>query len=123
MENSWGIVNHVLRMYMTISETQEEKHMPTYNSPDAVESKLHRLLLTAVPENPHGNKTILYLASLMGINRWSINKWIAKDRISPERVLQVVEISKIVGFDEQGKPILGEPRVSRADFEPFVYNF
>lgn len=97
--------------------------MPTYNSPEDAESGLHRLLLRAVPENERGNKTVLHLADLMGINRWSINKWVRKDRISPERVLQVIEISKIEGYDEKGKPIIGKPRVSREDFDPFVYNF
>lgn len=97
--------------------------MPTYHKPEDAESGLHRLLLRAVPENEHGNKTILHLAKLMGINRWSINKWVRKDRISPERVMQVVEISKIVGYDENDKPILGEQRVSREEFDPFVYNF
>ena len=97
--------------------------MPTYKSPEDVDSGLHKLLLRAVPENEHGNKTILHLAKLMGINRWSINKWVRKDRINPERVVQIVEISRITGYDENGDPILGEPRVSRDDFDPFVYNF
>jgi len=97
--------------------------MPTYNSPEDAASGLHRLLLRAVPENEHGNKTILHLAELMGINRWSINKWVRKDRISPERVMQIIEISRITGYDDKGKPIKGEPRVSRDDFDPFVYNF
>lgn len=96
--------------------------MPTYKSPEQAKGGLHRLLLRAVPENEHGNKTILHLAKLMGINRWSINKWVKSDRISPERVLQVIEISKIVGYDKKGKPILGEPRVTREEFDQFVYN-
>jgi len=97
--------------------------MPTYKTPEDAEGGLHRLLLRAVPENSHGNKTVLHLAELMGINRWSINKWVRKDRISPERVMQVVEISKITGYAKGGKPILGQPRVTRDEFDPFVYNF
>lgn len=97
--------------------------MPTYKSPEDADSELHRLLLRAVPENEHGNKTILHLADLMGVNRWSINKWIKKQRLGPDRALQVVEISRITGYTEGGKPILGEPRVTRDDFDPFVYNF
>tara|TARA_Y100000593_G_scaffold83521_2_gene157529 strand:+ start:31762 stop:32055 length:294 start_codon:yes stop_codon:yes gene_type:complete len=97
--------------------------MPTYSSPEAVDNKLHRLLLEAVPENEHGNKTILHLAKLLDINRWSINKWVRKKRISPQRVLEIVEVSKIKGYDKKGKPILGEPRVKREDFDEFVYNF
>lgn len=97
--------------------------MPTYKNPKDAEGGLHRLLLQAVPENKHGNKTILYLAELMGLNRWSINKWVRSNRISPARVLQVVEISKIKRFDKDGEPVLGKPRVNKQDFDPFVYNF
>jgi len=123
MEDGRGIVNRTVRMYMLTGKPQEEYPMPTYHSPEDQTDGLHRLLLRAVPENKHGNKTILFLAELLGLNRWSINKWVGKNRISPERVVQLVEISKIQGFDDNGKPILGEPRVAREDFDPFVYNF
>lgn len=81
--------------------------MPTYRQPEDVSNELHQLLLKAVPENEHGNKTILHLAELMEVNRWSITKWIRKEKIPPERVLQLVEI--------------GEGRVKREDFDRFVY--
>jgi ribosomal protein L18E len=97
--------------------------MPTYKSPGDAGTPLHRLLLKAVPENQHGNKTILHLAKVMGINRWSINKWVKADRLAPERVVQLVEVSKIKEYREDGKHVLGEARVTRAEFDPFVYNF
>jgi len=81
--------------------------MPTYNSPDDVENGLHRLLLLAVPENEHGNKTLNHLAHLMTLSKWAIRKWINNEKIPPERAMQVVELS--------------EGRVTLADFHDYVY--
>lgn len=97
--------------------------MPTYKSPEDAPNELMRLLLTAVPENHLGNKTIVHLANLMDVNRWSINKWVAKQRLGPDRVLQLVEISRIMGYTKDGAPILGKPRVTRDQFDPFIYNY
>jgi hypothetical protein len=95
--------------------------MPTFEKPEDATNGLHTLLLKAVPENKHGNKTITYLAELLHLNQWSIKKWIRREKLSPERAIQVVEISKIEGFDPKGKPILGEPRVKLEEFDPYVY--
>lgn len=83
--------------------------MPTYNSPDDADNDLHKLLLTAVPENKHGNKTLNHLAEKLSVTKWAIRKWINNERIPPERVMQVVD--------------LAEGRVSISDFERFVYKF
>ena len=48
--------------------------MPTYNSPDDADNELHKLLLTAVPENKHGNKTLNHLAATLGVTKWAIRK-------------------------------------------------
>lgn len=90
-------------------------------NPESV-TGLHYLLLKAVPPNQFGNKTINYLADLVPCHRAAITKWIKFERIMPEKALRIVEISRIMGFDEEGKPILGEPRVSREDLDPYVYN-
>ena len=98
--------------------------MPVFRNPEDAPTELQRLLLRAVPENKFGNKTIDFLAELIPVNRWSVRKWITNDRIPPERVLRIVEISKITGFTKKGKPIVGsEARVTRQEFDPFVYNF
>lgn len=90
-------------------------------NPESVEG-LHRLLLRAVPPNKFGNKTILRLAELIPCHRAAITKWIKHERITPEKALRLVEISRIVDFDKKGIPILGEPRISREDLDPYVYN-
>lgn len=95
--------------------------MPTYDRPEDAESELHQLLLTAVPENDHGNKTLNNLAKVMSLSKWAIRKWINNNKIPPERAKQIVEISKIQGYDEDGKPIVGEARVELTDFHKFVY--
>lgn len=90
--------------------------MPVFSDPEKIENELHRLLLRAVPENSHKNKTISHLAELIPCTRWSVQKWIINKKLSPERVVRIVEIGRIgVPKDEPG-------RVSREDFEPFVYN-
>ncbi len=95
--------------------------MPVFNNPEDSENGLQVLMLRAVPENQHGNKTMAHLAKLLHLTRWAVQKWVINERIGPQRVMQIVEISKIVGYGDDGKPILGEPRVSREDFEEYVY--
>jgi hypothetical protein len=95
--------------------------MPTFDTPEDAENALTRMLLEAVPENELGNKTLSHLGKLMKLNRWSIRKWINNKKISPQRVMQVVEISKIVGYSADGTPILGDARVRKEDFDVFVY--
>ena len=92
--------------------------MPTYASPEDADDALHTLLLRAVPKNQHGNKTVAHLAFLLGIKRWSIQKWIMAKRLSPKRVTEIVTIGQM--DLEPGDP--PEGRVSRADFERFIYN-
>lgn len=95
--------------------------MPTFTKPEDARDGLTRLFLRAVPENEHGNKTLLGLSRIMRVSRWGMRKWIHAQKISPERAMQVVEISKIVGYDDKGKPVMGKPRVSIEEFHPYVY--
>ena len=81
--------------------------MATYASPEDAEKELHRLLLRAVPENQHGNKTISHLASLLECTRATIFNWINDDKLPAHRAKQVVELS--------------EGRVILDDFHKFVY--
>ena len=75
--------------------------MPTYGNPEKVDDPFLALLLTAVPENELGNKTITRLAELVGVTTWSINKWVRNRSLSPKRAKQVVEVSRIQGFDKK----------------------
>lgn len=95
--------------------------MPTFQKPEDAENGLTVLLLKAVPKNAHGNKTLTELARLIHVSRWAMRKWIRKRKISPEWAMAIVEVSKIKGYDEKGKPKLGKPRVSLEDFHPYVY--
>lgn len=95
--------------------------MPTFNDPSEADNPLTVLMLRAVPPNARGNRTVTHLASLMKLTKAGLYKWIKALRIPPERVVQIVEISKIQGYDENGKPILGEPRVKVNEFDEFVY--
>lgn len=81
--------------------------MPTFAKPEDANDPLTVLLLTAVPENEFGNKTLEHLATLLSVSRYSVYKWIKRQRIRPSRVMQVVKI--------------GEGRVKQSDFDPFVY--
>lgn len=81
--------------------------MPTYDKPEDADNPLHRLLLKAVPENEHGNKTLNHLAKQLKVTKWAIRKWINAKKIPPERVVQVVGIA--------------EGRVEQSDFDEFVY--
>jgi hypothetical protein len=81
--------------------------MPVYSSPERAADPLTVLLLRAAPENERGHPTLTGLADALGVSRWSIQKWIINQKISPDRVMQVVRI--------------GEGRVKREEFEPFVY--
>lgn len=90
--------------------------MPTIKDPDKVDNELQRLLLRAVPVNKHGNRTLLHLSELMEVSQWAMRKWINTQKLSPARVKQLVEIGK------SGEPANPDGRVSREDFERFVYN-
>lgn len=95
--------------------------MPTYHNPEDAGNPLTRLLLKAVPENEHGNKTIAHLAKLLPCTRATVFNWITDQKLPPHRATQIVDVSKITGYDKKGKPILGEPRVSLDDLHQFVY--
>lgn len=89
--------------------------MPTYNETNQPEDELHRLLLRAVPPNEHGNKAISHLARLIPVRRWSVNKWLRRQKLSPERAMRIVEIGRI------GEPEGHPGRVRIEDFHRFVY--
>lgn len=95
--------------------------MPIYANPENAPEGLHRLLLKAVPENEHGNKTLTELSRIVRVSRQGIRKWIRKQKISPERAMQIVEVSKIVGYDDKGKPVLGKARARIEEFHDYVY--
>ena len=102
------VVNPTLRMYMVVANIFfGETHLPVFMSPDDAPDELQRLLLLAVPVNEHGHKSIASLAKLLGISRWSVNKWINSHKIPPGRAAQIVDLS--------------EGRVSLADFSRFIY--
>lgn len=82
--------------------------MPVFNDPEDAPGELQRLLLLAVPRNKHGFKSINHLAKLMSVSRWSVQKWIVKNKLPPNRAVQIVDLS--------------EGRVSLADFTRFVYD-
>jgi len=81
--------------------------MPTYANPEDGQNGLHVLLLRAVPENEHGNKTLMELSRIIRVSKWGIRKWINGEKIPPERAMQIVAIS--------------EGRVTQAEFDPYVY--
>lgn len=95
--------------------------MPAFESPSDANDPLSRLLLEAVPPDKRGIKTLTHMAKLLKVSRWALHKWIIQQKIGPDRVMQIVEVSKIEGYDDSGKPILGNPRVHRNDFDAFVY--
>lgn len=95
--------------------------MPTFNSPDEADNGLTRLLLRAVPPNDRGNRTVTHLAQLIHMSKAGVYKWLDAQKIPPERVVQIVEVSRIRGYGDDGKPILGKPRVKREEFDDFVY--
>lgn len=81
--------------------------MATYRKPEDAENGLHVLLLKAVPENKHGNKTLTELSRIMRVSRQAMRKWINMGKIPPERAQQVVAIS--------------HGRVKLEEFHPYVY--
>ena len=89
--------------------------MPIYNNPEDAPDELSKLLLRATPPNHLGRKTITHLAQVYPLKRYSIQKWIAKQKIPQGRVNRLVEIGKI--DVPEGQP----GRVRREDFDPFVY--
>jgi hypothetical protein len=97
------------------AEKWTERAMPVFTNPEDADNDLARLMLRAVPENEHGNKTLTHLASLIPVRRWSLQKWIMKQKLPPERAARIVEIGKI-GVPK-GKP----GRVTLEEFHPFVY--
>lgn len=81
--------------------------MPVYSAPEKANDALTELLLRAAPLNQHGHPTITALADSLGLSRWAVQKWILNQKMTPDRVIQVVRISK--------------GSVTREDFESFVY--
>lgn len=83
--------------------------MPVFTNPEDAEiSDFQKLLLKAVPPNEDGYKTIVHLAKLLGLSRWAVQKWIVKEKISPDRASQIVDLS--------------EGRVSLGDFSRYYYS-
>lgn len=93
--------------------------MVAFKNPDDAPTPLARLLLKTVPPNEHGRKTIVHLSELIPMTRMGVTKWIAQQRVPADKVDRLVEIGRMDG--EGGE--LKRGRVSRSDFEPFVYNF
>ena len=81
--------------------------MPVFHSPDDAPDGLTKLMLTAVPEDARGLKTLSQLARLLGVSKWGLRKWINAQKIPPDRVVEIVRI--------------GEGRVKIEDFHRFVY--
>ena len=81
--------------------------MRYFPTPADAPDPLQRLLLEAVPANDHGRKTTNHLADLLGVRRWTVRKWIIGQKLPPHRALEVVA--------------LAEGRVTKEDFDPFVY--
>lgn len=81
--------------------------MATYTSPEDADTELHRLLLRAVPENKHGNKTISHLATMLECTRATIFNWINDEKLPALRAKQIVDLS--------------EGHVTLDDFHKFVY--
>lgn len=90
--------------------------MPTIKNPELLGNALQKLLLRTVPVNQRGNRTLLHLSKLMKVSQWAMRKWINSQKLSPFRVKQLVEIGKT------GEPANPDGRVSREDFERFIYN-
>lgn len=68
---------------------------------------LHDLLLRACPRNSSGVVSIAVLAKALGMTPQGVYKIIEADKITPERAMQIVEVSR-------GK-------VKLEDFHPYVY--
>lgn len=81
--------------------------MAAHTDISAIENPLHRLLLTATPPDLSGEVTLTYLASLLGVARFTIYKWLAAGRLPAERAIDVVKHSRGM--------------VTLDDFHPFVY--
>lgn len=80
--------------------------MPIFSDLDQV-TGLKRLLLEAAPYNVQGFKSINNLAKILGVNRWSIQKWIKRDRIPAGRAKALVAVS--------------EGRITLDDLDRYVY--
>lgn len=83
--------------------------MPAHKDLSTVKNELHGLLLTAVPLDSRGQKTITHLARQLNLSKACIWKWIDKETIPARRAVQIVNLS--------------EGRTTLADFNRFVYNF
>lgn len=68
--------------------------MAAYSSPDQAENDLHRLMLTAVPPNQLGNKTITHFCELLDMSRSAVWKMIADRRLQPAVAKKIVEMSE-----------------------------
>lgn len=82
--------------------------MPVFHDPNDAPNELQRLLLTAVPRNSHGYKSLNHLAKMLKVSRWAVQKWVTNNRIPPKRAVQIVDLS--------------EGRVSLADFSRFIFD-
>lgn len=81
--------------------------MGLFTDPGQAPDGLTNLMLVAVPENSHGNKTLSHLADLIGVSKWGLRKWINAQKIPPERAMQIAAIS--------------EGRVKAEQFNEYVY--
>lgn len=81
--------------------------MPLFINPNDAPDGLTKVMLTAVPPDEKGHKTLTNLARLIGVSKWGLRKWINAQKIPPERAMEIVRIS--------------DGRVKIEDFHEFVY--
>lgn len=69
--------------------------MRKFKHKDKDASPLKSLLLEVAPINAEGNKTITFLADLVPMSRWGMQKWLRDQKVPADRVLRLCEISKM----------------------------
>lgn len=89
--------------------------MPVYKGWDEGTTPLHRLLLRLAPRNHQGNMSLSKLVKDIGYSRGALIVWLNGQKV-PAKIAQ-----KFIDYD-QARPEAERAGVTRADFEPFVYN-
>ncbi len=90
--------------------------MPVFREPNEGPTALHRLLLRLAPTNKHGQfPSLLKLSKVVGYHRSAMYLWLAQQKVTPEVAQRLIDYDKT-------RPESERAGVTRADFEPFVYN-